>query len=495
MGMEDSDTSIEQEVARETWITRMGFIFAVWGSMTGLGNVWNWPFKVSDLGGGPFVLIYIIMLAIVGIPVVLTEFVLGSTFRRGFPGALKRISSGGEYIGWFCMANTAILEAFYVVLIGYAAIYATFAITMMPLDGPMGPALFTNQPNFFMNMLMSPLVLVALIVVWLVIFAIDYFGTRGIERSVMIFFPLLWILVIGMAIFASFSPGAAAGLNFYLNPNLGQFANTKLWSTAVSLSFFKLSAGMGILTAYASYLPRKGELTNSAVTTSLLDTTFAFTAGLAVFPIAATFGVLDKTGVGFAFMAWPGGMTMIGGNLLGFAFFIMMVILGVTSAVSLLESIVTAVMDKFGWPRAKTVITITVLLLLMGVPFTLWTVPPGTAAENVSWGLYLLDIFDYYVENFGLVLVTLFMMLVAGWVWGGAKIIDTANESGDFKLPSWYIWVIKVVSPLGILMALGFIILDGIYKAGTILDLYIPTIWTIICVVTAIILTNIKGVD
>lgn len=502
MASDLGETSIEAEIARETWITRLGFIFAVWGSMTGLGNVWNWPSKVSLLGGGPFVLIYLIMLALVGIPVVLTEFVLGSTFRRGFPSALKRIHPAGEFLGWFCMANSAVLEAFYVVLIGYAAVYAGFALTGLQLGGPMGAAYFTDQPEFFVNLLMSPLTLVGLIVVWIVVFAIDYFGTKGIERSVMIFFPLLWIIVIGMAIFGLTQPGAAAGINFYLNPQPNQFFETKMWSTAVSLSFFKLSAGMGILTAYASYLPRKGELTNSAVTTSLLDTTFAFTAGLAVFPIAATVGVLgDETvgSVGFAFVAWPGGMTMSGGNLLGFVFFLMIVFLGVTSAVSLLEAVVTAVMDKFGWPRSRTVIVMTIVMFLMGVPFTLWMAAPGAAATDVTWGLYLLDIFDYYVENFGLVLVTLFMMLITGWVWGGAKIIETANEAGDFELPSWYVWVIKVIAPIGIIAAFAFIVLsiflEGLYLAGTVLDLIAPLVWVVICAGAAIALTMAKGVE
>ncbi len=494
--MGEEESTVEMEVARETWITRMGFIFAVWGSMTGLGNVWNWPFKVSVLGGGPFVLIYIIMLALVGIPVVLTEFVLGSTFRRGFPGALKRINKYGEFLGWFCLVNTAILTAFYTVLIGYAAVYAGYAITMLPLDGPMGPSTFTEQPGFFVNMLMSPIVLVGLIVVWLVVFIIDYFGTRGIERSVMILFPLMWVILILMAFVGLGSGGATDGINFYLDPAPEQFINPQMWSTAVSLSFFKLSAGMGALTAYASYLPRRGELTNSAVTTSLLDTTFAFTAGLAIFPIAAAAGVLGAGGVGFAFVAWPGGMTMVGGNLIGFAFFLMMVFLGITSAISLVEAIVTSVMDKFGWPRAKTVILITLILFLGGVPFTLWfELPDPMGAGDVVWGLYLLDIFDYYVENFGLVIVTLFMMIIMGWVWGGSKIMDAANEAGDFKLPSWYKWVIKVISPIGITIALVFIILNGFYAVGSIMELTAPIIWVAICFFVAFILWRIKGVE
>ncbi len=496
MEEDGTDSTVEMEVARETWITRMGFIFAVWGSMTGLGNVWNWPFKVSVLGGGPFVLIYIIMLALVGIPVVLTEFVLGSTFRRGFPGALKRIHPLGEFLGWFCLVNTAILTAFYTVLISYAAVYAGYAITMLPLDGPMGASTFTDQPGFFVNMLMSPIVLIGLIVIWLVIFIIDYFGTRGIERSVMILFPLMWIILIVMAFVGLSGPNAAEGINFYLNPAPEQFINPDMWSTAVSLSFFKLSAGMGALTAYASYLPRRGELTNSAVTTSLLDTTFAFTAGLAIFPIAAMAGVLGAGGVGFAFVAWPGGMTMAGGNILGFAFFLMMVFLGVTSAISLLEAIVTAVMDKFGWPRSKTVIIMTLILFLGGVPFTLWFgLDDPMGAGDVVWGLYLLDIFDYYVENFGLVLVTMFMMLIMGWVWGGSKILDAANEAGDFKLPSWYNWVIKVISPIGIVVALAVIILNGFYAVGSIMELTAPLIWVGICVLVALVLWRLKGVD
>ncbi len=113
--------------------------------MTGLGNVWNWPFKVSGLGGGPFVLIYLVLIALIGIPVVLTEFVLGATFRRGFPGALKRIHPGGEFLGWFTLVNTAILCSFYVVIIGWAAVYVGYAATMAPLDGIMGASTFSQD--------------------------------------------------------------------------------------------------------------------------------------------------------------------------------------------------------------------------------------------------------------------------------------------------------------------------------------------------------------
>ncbi len=508
------EETVGKGVEREAWITRMGFIFAVWGSMTGLGNVWNWPFKVSVYGGGAFIIIYIILLALVGIPVVLTEFVLGSTFRRGFPGALKRITPGGEFLGWFTLANAAILTAFYTVIIAWAALYAGFALTMAPLTADFGTAAnFMDQPTFFINVLTSPLIIVGLIVVWLIIFLIDYFGTRGIERSVMFFFPLLWIIIIALAFFAMTLPGSAAGLDFYLNPDLTQFTNTKLWSAAMSLSFFKLSAGMGILTAYASYLPRRGEITNSAVTTSLLDTTFAFTAGLAVFPVAAFAGMLPAGGgAGFAFVVWPLSMTMPGGNIVGFVFFLMMVVLGITSAVSLTEGIVTAVIDKFGWPRSRTVIVIVLMLFLMGLPFANWIQAPGLAGSwDVTWGLFLLDVTDWWVEFMGLTLVSLFMMLIMGWVWGGGKVVGSANEAGDFKLPGWYKWVIMIISPLGIIIALGLIVMDiftgptswgaastgvaGPYGAGTGLEWIIPGIWIIIVIVVAFVLWRLKGVD
>jgi NSS family neurotransmitter:Na+ symporter len=413
------------------------------------------------------------------------------------------------------LINAALLTAYYAVIIGWGVLYTGFAATNLPLDGVMGPSTFTDQPGFFVNLMLSPLLVVGLIVVWVVIFVIDYFGTRGIERAVMILFPLLWIIIIAFAIFGLTLPGAAEGLNFYLNPDPTQFLRPDVWGEVVGLSFFKLSAGMGILTAYASYLPRKGELTNSAITTSLLDTTFAFTAGLAVFPIAAFVGLLvvppGVSTVGFAFIAWPGAMIFPGGTIVGFVFFLMLVFLGITSAVSLVEAIVTAVIDKWGWPRSRTVIVVVILLFLVGLPFTIWLEAPGMAGSvDISWGLFLLDMMDYYVSNYGLVLVGLFMMLIMGWVWGGGKVINAANEAGDFKLPSWYKWFIKVISPIGILIAFGFIIYTnfilgaagtpfgwptGIYGAQSGLEVLFPILWFVILVVGAFILWRLKGVD
>ena len=147
----------------------------------------------------------------------------------------------------------------------------------------------------------------------------------------------------------------------------------------------------------------------------------------------------------------------------------------------------------------------------MGLPFVNWIEAPGLAgAVDVTWGLFLLDVVDYYVEFYGLVIVSLFLMLIMGWVYGGGKIVGDANESGDFKLPSWYKWFIKIVSPIGIIIALGFIVYNnfilgvasvgagfnqGIYGAGTGFELLIPALWVVLLLVVAFVLWRLKGVD
>ena len=490
---------VEEELKREQWISRIAFILAVWGSMTGLGNVWNWPFKVSAFGG-PFIVVYLVMLFLVGIPVVITEFVLGSTTRRAFPIALKKIDKRFEFFGWFAFVNTLVLNGFYLVIIGWALIYAVYSITGMTLDGPLGPATYSDQPAFFVNMLFSPIVFVAAVIVWLMNYFIVKEGTRGIERVVLFSFPLLWVIIIMLMVFGMSFQESISGLNFYLTADLAAFLNPSLWFTAVSLAFFKLSAGFGILVAYASYLPRRGEINNSSAISALLDTSFAFTAGLAIFSIAAIMGYLGSGGAGFAFVVWPAGTAKFGGPVLSFVFFLMMVILGLTSSISLVEAMTAALMDKFGLPRRKAVLVVILTGIVSSLPFSLWLPAPGLAGEiDVTWGLYLLDIMDFYVENFGLVTMGLVELILVAWIWGVDKLINYANEASDFKLPPAAKWLFKVVAPTGTALALVSVLLvivsQGLYLAGTVLDIWAPIIWATIVIVGAAILTSVRGIE
>ncbi|MHA1627194.1 MAG: sodium-dependent transporter [Candidatus Asgardarchaeia archaeon] len=495
-----SEGSFEEELKREQWLSRIAFILAVWGSMTGLGNVWNWPFKVS-LFGGTFLVAYLIMLFLVGIPLVITEFVLGSTTRRALPIAFKKIDEKLEFFGWFTFVNTFLLNGFYLVIVGWCLIYAFFSLFNVPLDGPLGPATFSQQPAFFVNMLSSPIVLVAAAVAWFTNYFIVREGTRGIEKVILVSFPLLWGILILMTVFGLFQPNSIDGLNFYLTPDLSSLLDPALWSSALSLSFFKLSAGFGILVAYASYLPRRGEIVNNSIISSLLDTSFAFTAGLGVFSTAAAFGQLTGGGgPGFAFVVWPSGAASLGGNILAFVFFVMMFIVGLTSSISLIESMTAALMDKFGLPRKKASLIVVLTGILSSVPYSLWIPAPGLAGDvDVTWGLYLLDIFDFYIENFGLVTIGLVEIIAMAWIWGSGKLIESANESSDFKLPSAFNFIFKFVAPAGTFLTMALVIFSmasgEVYLQGTILDVWAPFIWLAIVVVGAAVLTKVRGVE
>lgn len=337
------------DAPREQFGSRLGFLMAAVGSAVGLGNMWRFPYQAAEGGGAAFVLAYVVMVFLIGIPVMLAEFAAGRSTRRSAVGAVRAI--GGR--GWtplgvlFVITSTMIL-AYLSVITGWAIRYALDgALFGFPADAAARYAEISTGPAAILFHLVSMGITVGIVA----------FGVRGgIERAATVLMPVLFLLLIGLAVWASTLPGASEGYAFYLTPSFREALAPEVLQSATAQAFYSLSVGMGIMITYSSYLPRDANLPREATIIALSDFSVAFIAGLVVFPIVFALGLSDEVGastMGVLFISLPGAFEQMGaiGRLVGTAFFFTLIVAAITSAVSLLEVVSATLIDGRGMRR------------------------------------------------------------------------------------------------------------------------------------------------
>jgi NSS family neurotransmitter:Na+ symporter len=455
-------------VARELWSTRLGFILAAVGSAIGLGNIWRFSYLVYSNGGGAFLIPYFVALFTAGISLMILEFALGSKFRASAPLSLRKASKRFEWIGWWAVVGGFIITMYYVVVISWAFVYLFKSFTLAWGED--------TKAYFFANVLQlsdspwqlngfSAEVLIGVVVIWLINWLIDAGGVkRGIEKANMVFMPLLWLLAIILVVRAVTLPGALEGIDWYLKPDFSKLGSYEVWLAAYGQIFFTLSLGMGIMIAYASYLPEDSDVVNNAFIVSLANCAFSFLVGFAVFgTLGYMAGVTNQEigdvvaqSIGLAFVVFPKAISMLPALKVFTAvvFFAALVVAGLSSSVSLVEAFAASLMDKFGMERRKAV------NLTVGIGFL------GSLVYATKGGLYWLDIVDHFINIYGLVLVGLLEAIAIGWLLGAGagktgikgvkELREWINRVSEVKAGSWWDVSIKFVIPavLGLLILL-----------------------------------------
>lgn len=450
---------------REHWTWRGAFIAAAIGSAVGLGNIWRFPYVAFTSGGGAFLIPYFVALLTAGIPLMMLEFTLGKYFSGSAPLAMKRTKPAFEFVGWWGVLAGFAIITYYAAVLAWGLRYLWGAFTLEWGSDAGGylydkvlqltPVLESGSYGSLFGL--SPALLVAFILGWLCIFFIIFSGVKGLGKVVMITMPLPFILILVLIIRGVTLPGAVEGLNFYLTPNFAALGDYKVWLAAYGQVFFSLSLAMGVMIAYASYLPKDADISNNAFMTSFADSLTAFLAGIAVFAttgyMAGQLGVAVSdavaAGPGLAFVAYPEAINMmpVAPAVIGVIFFITIFTLAIDSAFSLTEGVVCAVMDKFKLSRKVAAIVVSGLAFLIGLVF----ISRG--------GLLWLDTVDYFVNNFGLVLVGFATCLLVGWGYGADKIRAHINDCSEVKVGLWFDICIKFITPviLGLLLVLNLI--------------------------------------
>ncbi|WP_435106413.1 sodium-dependent transporter [Arhodomonas sp. AD133] len=434
---------------RERWGSRLAFVLAAAGSAVGLGNIWKFPYITGEYGGGAFVVTYLACIALIGVPILMAEVMIGRRGGNGPVGSLMRLaiterrSPLWAIAGWSGMLGSFIILSFYSVIAGWAVSYVVAAAS-----GSFAGADADAIGAVFSGLLASPGTLIG----WHTLFmamtvAVVARGVRaGLERAVTVLMPALFVLLLVLVGYAMTTDEFSHGVTFLFAADFSQLS-TEAVLAALGHAFFTLSLGMGIMIAYGSHLRRDTSIAGTAVTIAVMDTVVALLAGLAIFPVVFANGLTPGAGPGLIFQTLPLAFgNMPGGLVFGTLFFVLLTVAAWTSTISLLEPTVEWLEEQHGIRRFTAAIgagtAIWALGLVSALSFNLWS-------EISLFGKGLFDLLDFLTANIMLPLTGLLVALFAGW---GLSRRASADELGDGTLHAAWHFVIRFVTPAAVLI-------------------------------------------
>jgi len=480
------------DVSRGQWGSKLGFILAASGSAIGLGNVVFFSANAYKFGAGAFYVPYLIALAVVGVPVMIMEFGLGGLSRRSFPGAMRQVAGqGGEFLGWWALMNALFICMYYTTIVGWVlgmwlgAFGESLWAESVALpkygyvdQGGMAEGAVPNPPAYFFSMLARWSCVLFVAVIWIINLIICYRGTKSIEKAVRVFVPLMWLFMIVLIIRGVSLPGGLDGVYLLFTPDFKAMGEIEVWRGAFSQIFFTLSLGFGIMTAYASYLPRKSDHTSSALMIASMNCGFEFIAGLAIFSLIFVFAIAPKAStLGMMFFVVPQGIASLpaGAQAFGILFFTLLLLAGLSSTISLVEGLGSGLIDKFGTGMGvgarRLVLVVICLLGFAGSAIFAWpTVVDPFLKDDGTLGFTLIDLVNHWAFDYGLLICGLFECLLVGWVFGAGKLRAYLNEHSSFHLGVWFDVLIKFIIPALLAVLIGFGVYgefgeDGLYGA------------------------------
>ena len=433
----------QQSIQREEWNSKLGFILAAVGSAVGLGNLWGFAYRSSQGGGAAFVLLYIFVVLVVGIPIFVAEFSLGrSTNTSAVLAPIKAAGKKWTALGLLFLIAPLAIASYYAVIMGWTAdIFFQSLLVGLPGNTSEAGELFSlihDGTRDFIGQIFS---------LALALYIVSGGIRKGIERLNKICVPILFIILLGLVIWAAFLGNAVEGYrNFLFNFDLNQLSNPTTIRNAFSQAFFSLSLGIGIMITYASYLNKKSDLTKQAVQIASLDTAVGLMAGLITFPIIFTFGLnetISNSTISTLFITIPSGLGQYGliGRLVAVLFFGLAYIAAITSLISLIEIPVSALIDKFKIRRNKASFLTIIFTFLLGIPSALSTDFLG----NID-----------ALANVLLILGGFLVSFLIGWVLPKTLDKELANSGSSLLTRNYLKFMLKYVTP--ILVACGFII-------------------------------------
>lgn len=431
---------------RDHFATRLGFVLAAAGSAVGLGNIWKFPFMTGQNGGGAFLIIYVAFVLTIGLSVMLAEFTIGRAGQRNPVGAFRVLKDGPwTAVGALGVIAGFVILSFYSVVGGWTLAYAGKAIS---------GGLAADSPDalgaLFGGFISEPIGVIAFHALFMVLtMTVIAGGIRGgIERAARVLMPALAVLVVILAVRSITLEGAGKGIQFFLTPDFSKVT----WDTvnaALGQAFFSLSLGMGAMLTYASYLDKQVNLPRTAAQVTILDTGFAVIAGLMVLPAVFAFGFDPGAGPGLTFITLPAVFAqMPAGQIFAFMFFALLAIAALTSAVSIMEPVVSYLIDERGLSRKTATIVTGFVIWAMGVPSALSL---GPWKDITIAGKGILDAMDYLASNIMLPLGGVLIALFIGWSISN-RAVEEATSDGvhPFPLAKAWIFVCRFVAPAAV---------------------------------------------
>lgn len=442
---------------REQWGSKLGFILAAAGSAIGLGNIWKFPYVVGENGGSAFIIIYLLCTAIIGLPVLVGEILIGRTTQRNPVGAFRALSGSRFWagVGGMGVAAGFLILSFYAVIAGWSVgyIYESFSGDLFKYADPTKAAVHFEELTHDVVWIIGYFGFFMILTMGLVYAGVQ----KGIERGSKIMMPVLFLLLIFVMIRGITMEGSGAGLEFLLKPDWSHVSG-QTFLIALGQAFFTLSMGMGAMLTYGSYMSKKDSVPSSALQILLLDTAIALVAGIAIFTSVFATGLDAAAGPGLIFHTLPVVfMKMPGGEIFGPIFFILLSIAALTSAISLLEVITAYFVDEKGWTRHRAVIVFGSVTFLIGIPSALSF---NVLSDTTIFGLNFFGLVDYLTANIMLPLGGLLIAVFIAYVWKFDKaLIELKNgaerlfNKNPLLITLWQIFI-KFFAPVLIFLVL-----------------------------------------
>lgn len=449
---------------RSSFSGKIGFVLAAAGSAVGLGNIWRFPYLAAKYGGGIFLLVYLILAVTLGFALMTAEIALGRKTGKSAIGAFSTLNKKFKFVGVLASIVPIIILPYYSVIGGWVSKYLFVFLS--------GKGTASAADDYFTNFIAQPFEPVGWFLLFLGLTAlVVLFGVeKGVEKVSKVMMPILIVLTIAIAIYSMFMPGAMEGVKYYLLPDFSKFSATTVLA-AMGQLFYSMSLAMGIMITYGSYMKKDVSISSSVSQIEIFDTGIAFLAGLMIIPAVFSFSGGDEAALGkgpsLMFITLPkvfDSITGIAGDIVGAAFFLLVLFAALTSSISLMETVVSIFRDKFGWGRKFTCIFVFVLCIVLGLPSSLGF---GAWSNITVAGLTFLDMFDFLSNSVLMPIVALLTCVFIGYVVKPQTLIDEIEVDGkEFKRKKLFTVMIKYIAPICIVLILVSSVLDvlGIAK-------------------------------
>lgn len=446
---------------RSSFTGKIGFVLAAAGSAVGLGNIWRFPYLAAKYGGGIFLLVYLVLAVTFGFALMCAEIAIGRKTGQSAINAFRTLNKKYSFIGIIASVIPAIILPYYSVIGGWVTKYLAVFIS--------GGAHEAAADGYFESFIAKPIEPIGWFLLFIGLTAlIVLLGVeKGVEKVSKFMMPVLVVLTIVIAVYSMFMPGAMEGVKYYLTPDFSRFSATTVLS-AMGQLFYSMSLAMGIMITYGSYMKKDVNLESSVRQIEIFDTGVAFLAGLMIIPAVFAFSGGDETalgkGPGLMFITLPKVFdSMTGGTVIGAIFFLLVLFAALTSSISLMETVVSIVIDKFGWSRKATWLAVFVFSVVLGLPSSLGF---GVLSDISVNGMTILDMFDFVSNSILMPIVALLTCIFVGYVIKPKCLIEEIELTGKFKSKTLFTIVIKYIAPVCIILILISSILDtlGIMK-------------------------------
>ncbi|MBR2065230.1 MAG: sodium-dependent transporter [Bacteroidales bacterium] len=439
-------------MSRDSFGSRFGALVAMAGSAVGLGNLWRFPYLVGENGGAAFIILYIILSFLICLPIFISEFVVGRRSQKNAYAAFRDLSGGSawRWVGLFTVIVPLIVLSYYCVIGGWSIDYFLKALTFSFTGGESQNAMSTMF-NDMATSTWTPLIchtgfLLATVLIVMV-------GIKdGIEKFSKVMMPILFFIVIGIAIYSITLPGAKAGLDYLFNPDFSKI-DAKACAAALGQAFFSLSLGFGTIMTYASYVDKKENALFQSTATAVSDLTFALIAGIAIMPAVFAFGIDPQSGPGLVFETLPYVFgQMPAGGFVAILFFLALLVAALTSSISMLEVAVAFLVEEKGMSRIAACLLLFVICLVVGA---LCSLSFGPLSDFKIAGRTIFDFFDNLSSNVLMTLGSLLTVLFVGWRLKKTDVYDEFTNGGSISTNArifgvlWFL--IRFVCPLAII--------------------------------------------